>query len=161
VTERRGFLAKVKIVNLEQHFVRNKMSQNQLLQKLHYHDTADVQVLWYANKISLPLALHCKNLPINGLFSSMVVAAPFSDAGGHAQRKNRERRAEICTISQAFETLKESPACIGTLIERHDIRTFAKIRIATFRPERNASQATSAKTPISRRNGCADLTVYE
>jgi hypothetical protein len=63
-----------------------------------------------------PLAFHCKNLPTNDLFSSMVVAAPFSDAGGHAQRKNRERQVEICTISQAFETHKESPACIGMLV---------------------------------------------
>jgi hypothetical protein len=64
----------------------------------------------------LPLAFHCKNLPINGLFSSMVVVAPFSDAEGHAKRKNRERQVEICTISQAFETHKESPACIGLLV---------------------------------------------
>jgi hypothetical protein len=73
-----------------------------------------------------PLAFHCKNLPINGLFSSTVVAAPFSDAGGHAKRKNRERRAEIYTISQAFETLKESPACIGKLVGRPGMSDFCR-----------------------------------
>jgi hypothetical protein len=80
----------------------------------------NAHTLRYVDIFSL-LAFRCKNLPINSLFSSMVVVAPFSDAGGHAKRKNRERRAEIYTISQAFETLKESPACIGKLVGRQGI----------------------------------------
>jgi hypothetical protein len=75
----------------------------------------NTHMLQYVDIFS-PLAFHCKNLPTNSLFSFMVVVAPFSDAEGHAQRKNRERRVEIYTISQAFETLKESPACIGKLV---------------------------------------------
>jgi hypothetical protein len=40
--------------------------------------------------IFLPLAFHCKNLPTNGLFLSTVVAAPFSDAGGHANERTEK-----------------------------------------------------------------------
>jgi hypothetical protein len=89
----------------------------------------------------------------------MVVVAPFSDAEGHAKRKNRERWVEIRTISQTFETHKESLACIGTLVGRQDMRAFAVVEVVAFCPERNALKSTLARTSISQRNGCADLTV--